>query len=159
MLNPCAVVPPKRIHLLEILASYFRNTIFKMTSDTLGKGQNKSSVATILNAAKISDDSQIILLSSACNIEKEDTTSTSSSTITSRNKYKTLSYSLVIMQLQSKALPLLIENYGITLFQCKMDADTTKVESILQEIVIDANEKIEENLLVMIATDLHPVYP
>ena len=40
-----------------------------------------------------------------------------------------------------------------------MDADTTKVESILQEIVIDANEKIEENLLVMIATDLHPVYP
>ena len=99
-----------------------------MTSDTLGKGQNKSSVATILNAAKISDNSQIILLSSACNIEKEDNTSTSSSTITSRKKYKTLSYSLVIMRLQPQVLPLLIENYGITLVQWKMDVDTTKVK-------------------------------
>ena len=55
MSNPGAVVLPKMIHLLEILASDFKNTIFKMTSDTLGKGQKKSSVATILNAANISD--------------------------------------------------------------------------------------------------------
>ena len=55
MSNQCAVLLPKRIHLLEILASDFKNTIFRMTSDTLGKGQKKSSVATILNAANISD--------------------------------------------------------------------------------------------------------
>ena len=30
-----------------------------MTSDIIGKGQKKSSVATILNAEKISDDSRI----------------------------------------------------------------------------------------------------
>ena len=49
----------KRIHLLESLASDFKNTIFKITGNKLGKGQNKSSVATILNAANISDASQI----------------------------------------------------------------------------------------------------
>ena len=53
--NPGAVVLPKRIHLLEILASDSKNTIFKMTSDTLGKFQKKSSVATILSAANIYD--------------------------------------------------------------------------------------------------------
>ena len=70
MSKPGAVVLPKRIHLLEGLESDFKNTIFKMTSDTLGKGQKKSSVATILNAENISDASQTSRLSSACNIEK-----------------------------------------------------------------------------------------
>ena len=41
MSNPGAVVLTKRIHLLESLASNFKNTIFKMTSDTLGKFQKK----------------------------------------------------------------------------------------------------------------------
>ena len=83
--NQGAVVIPKRIHLLEVLASDFKNTIFKTTSDTLGKSQKKSSVATILNAAKIYNASQIIQLRRACNIEKDDTNITSSSTSTRRN--------------------------------------------------------------------------
>ena len=83
--NPGAVLITKRIHLLESLASDFKNTIFRMTSDTLGKGQKKSSVATILNAANIYDASQISQLSSAYNIENDDTNITSESTITSRN--------------------------------------------------------------------------
>ena len=56
MSNTGAVLLPKMIHSLESLASGFKNSIFKMTSDTLGKGQNKLSVATILNAENISDD-------------------------------------------------------------------------------------------------------
>ena len=54
MSKPGAVVLPKSIHLLEILASSFKNFIVKMTSDVLGKVQKKSSVATILNAVNIS---------------------------------------------------------------------------------------------------------
>ena len=128
MSNPGTVVPPKRIHLLESLASDFKNTIFKMTSDMLGKVQKKSNVATILNAENISDASQISRLSSVCNIEKYYTTITSSRTSTIRNEEITLSSSLVIMILQSQILPLLIDDYGITLVQWKMDFDTTKVK-------------------------------
>ena len=40
-----------------------------------------------------------------------------------------------------------------------MDVDTAKVESIWQEIVRDSKEKREDNLLVILATDLHPVSP
>ena len=40
-----------------------------------------------------------------------------------------------------------------------MDVDTTKVESIFQEIVGDVNNKIEEKLSVIIATAFHPVSP
>ena len=132
MINPGAVVIPKRIHLLESLESDFKNTIFKMTSETLRKGQNKSSVATILNVEKISDDSQITLLRSVCNIEKYDTTITLLRTNTSRNKEITFSYRLVIMRPQSQVLPLLIDNYGITSLQGKIDVDTKKIESISQ---------------------------
>ena len=63
--NPSDVGIPKRINLLEIFSSDFKNTILKMDSDTLGKDQNQYSVATILNAAKISYASRIIRLSSA----------------------------------------------------------------------------------------------
>ena len=63
------------------------------------------------------------------------------------------------MRLQSQVINLLIENYGITLVHWKMDVDTAKVESILQEIVRDSKEKREDNLLVILATDLHPVSP
>ena len=97
MSNLGAVVLPKRTHLLESLASDFKNTTYKMTIDTLGKDQNISSVATILNASNISDASQISQLSSACNIENDDTTINSSSTSTSKNEESTLSSSLVIM--------------------------------------------------------------
>ena len=65
MINLGAVILPYRIHFLDILVSDFKNTIFKMASDTLGKGQNISSVATILNVANISDASKISRLSSA----------------------------------------------------------------------------------------------
>ena len=41
MSNPGSVLIPQSIHLLESLASNFKNTIFKMTSDTLGKFQKK----------------------------------------------------------------------------------------------------------------------
>ena len=41
MSKPGSVVIPKRIHLLESLASDLKKTFFKMTSDTLGKGKNK----------------------------------------------------------------------------------------------------------------------
>ena len=136
-----SVVIPKRIHLLESLESDFKNTILKMTSDRLVKSQKKSSVAKNLNTANIYDASQIRRLSSVCNIEKGDTTITSSRDSTIRNDDSTLSYSLVIMRLQSQVLPLLIENYGITLAQWKMDVDTNKVESILKDIVRYANEK------------------
>ena len=61
------------VHLLESLASDFKNTIYKMTSDTLGKGQKKSNLATILNQASIDDASKISQLSSTCKIEKDDT--------------------------------------------------------------------------------------
>ena len=40
-----------------------------------------------------------------------------------------------------------------------MDVDTTKVESILQDIVRNANEKIEEKLSVILATNFQPIYP
>ena len=63
------------------------------------------------------------------------------------------------MQLQSQVFPLLIDNYGITLFQWKMDVDTTKFKSILQEIVRDSKEKREDDLLVILDTDLNPVSP
>ena len=52
--NPDAIVLPKMIRLLEILASDFKNTILKITCDTLGKGQKKSNVAKILNTENIS---------------------------------------------------------------------------------------------------------
>ena len=132
---------------------------FKMTSDALGKGQNKSSVAKILNAANMSDALQIIRLSSACNIENYDTTITSSIASTSRNEERTFSYSLFIMRLKEQVLPLLIENYGITLVQWKMNDDTKKVEFILQEIVIYANKKREDLLLVILPTDFQPISP
>ena len=141
MSNRGTVVPNKRIHLLDSLTSDFKNIIFKMTSDTLGKVQKKSSMATILNMANISDASQISGLSSTCNIENDDNTITSSITSTRRNEDITLSSILVIMQLQSNVLPILIDNSGINLVQWKMDVDTTKVESIFQEIVRDANKK------------------
>ena len=86
MSNPGTVVPPKMIHLLEILTSDFKNTIFKITSDLLGKGQQKSSVATILNVSKIYDASQISQMSIACNIENNDTNINSSSTCTSTSR-------------------------------------------------------------------------
>ena len=41
IIKPVSVVLPKMIHLLESLASDFKNAIFKMTSDTLGKGEKK----------------------------------------------------------------------------------------------------------------------
>ena len=63
------------------------------------------------------------------------------------------------MRLQSQVLPLLIENSGITLFQWKMDVGTIKVESILKEIVIDANENREEKLLVILTTAFQTVSP
>ena len=153
-INLSSVVLTKMIRLLESLASDFKNNIFKMTCDTLGKVQKKSSVATILNASNIYDASQISRFSSAfnCNIENDDTTITSSRTSTRRNKESTFSYRLVILWIQSQVLPLLIKNYGITLVQWKMNVDTTKVESILQEIVRDANKNIEEKLLVILAT-------
>ena len=132
MINPGAELLPKMIHLLESLTIDLKNTILKMTSDRLVKSQKKSSVAKNLNTANIYDASQIRRLSSVCNIEKGDTTITSSRDSTSRNDDSTLSYSLVIMRLQSQVLPLLIDNYGITLVQWKMDVDTTKFESICQ---------------------------
>ena len=89
MSKPGAVVLPKRIYLLESLASYFKNTIFKITSDTLEKGQKKPIVATILNTS--------IRLSSAYNIENYGNTITSSRTSTSMNEDITLSSSLVLM--------------------------------------------------------------
>ena len=73
MSNPGDLVLPKRINLLESLEGDFKNNIFTMTSDTLGKYQKKSSVDTILNAANIFDASKIIRLISAYNIEKDDT--------------------------------------------------------------------------------------
>ena len=88
--NPGALVLPKSIHILESLASDFKNTIFKVTSDTLGKCQNKSSVATILNAANVSDASQISRLSIKCNIEKDDTSDNSSRNSTIINEESTL---------------------------------------------------------------------
>ena len=63
------------------------------------------------------------------------------------------------MQLQSQVFPLLIENYGITLFQWKMYVDTTKVKSILQEIVRDYNKKREDKLSVVLASAFQPVSP
>ena len=63
------------------------------------------------------------------------------------------------MQLQSQVLPLFIDNYGITLFQWKMDVDTTKFKSILQEIVRDSNEKRGQKLSVVLATAFQPVSP
>ena len=63
--NPGAVGLPKRIKFLKSLASDLNNTIFKMASETLRKGQNKPSVANVLNTAKISDASKISRLSSA----------------------------------------------------------------------------------------------
>ena len=63
------------------------------------------------------------------------------------------------MRLQSQVLPLLIENSGITLFQWKMDVGTITVESILKEIVIDANENREEKLLVILTTAFQTVSP
>ena len=60
MSNPCTVVPPKMIYLLESLTSDFNNTIFKMDINTLVKGQNQYSVPTSLNTENISDASKII---------------------------------------------------------------------------------------------------
>ena len=40
-----------------------------------------------------------------------------------------------------------------------MDVDTTKFVSISQVIVRYANKKIEEKLLVILATSFQPVYP
>ena len=77
MSKPGVFVLPKSINLLESLASDLKNTIFKMTSDTLGKGQKKSSGVTVLNTENISDASQIIRLSSARNIEEDDNNITS----------------------------------------------------------------------------------
>ena len=57
MINPGAVGLPKRIHLFEVFASDYKNIIFKMTSDTLGKGKKKSGVTTILNAENVFDAS------------------------------------------------------------------------------------------------------
>ena len=138
--NPGAVGLPKRIKFLKSLASDLNNTIFKMASETLRKGQNKPSVANVLNTAKISDASKISRLSSAWKIDKEDTNSTSSSTSTSRNEKITFSSSLLMMQLHSQVFPLLIDNYGITLVQWKMYVDTTKFKSVLQEIAKDSKK-------------------
>ena len=101
-----------------------------MNSDTLGKGQKKSSVAIILNVAYISYVSQISRLSSARDNGNDDNTIISSSNRNIRNKDNTLSYRLVIMRLQSQVITHLIENYGITLVQWNMDVDITKVEPI-----------------------------
>ena len=86
-----------------------------MTIDTLEKDQNKSSVATVLNAESISDASKISQSRSAWNIENDYTTIIPSSIRIGRNEERTLSYILVIMWSQSLVLPHLIENYGITL--------------------------------------------
>ena len=59
MSNPGTLLLPKRIHLLESSASDYKNNILKFSSDTLGKCQNKSSVATIFIAENIYDDSKI----------------------------------------------------------------------------------------------------
>ena len=62
------------------------------------------------------------------------------------------------MRLQSQVITILIGKSGITLVQWKMDVDTRKVESILQYIVRDDNEKREEKLSVAIlATAFHPI--
>ena len=127
MINPGDALLPKSIHLLESLAGDFKKIIFKMTSDTLEKVQNKSNVTTILNAENISDASKIIRLRSECNIEKDDTTIISSRNSTSRNEDSTFSSILVTIRLQSQVIPLLIGNSGITLVQWKIDVDTTKV--------------------------------
>ena len=63
------------------------------------------------------------------------------------------------MQLHLQVFPILIENYGMTLVQWKMDIDTEKFESILQEIVRYSNNKREENLLVVLATTFQRVSP
>ena len=81
------------------------------------------------------------------------------STSTIRDDESNFSSILVIMRLQSQILPPLIENYGITLFQWKMGVDTTKIKSILQEIVRDYNEKREDKLSVVLATTFQPVSP
>ena len=55
------------------------------------------------------------------------------------------------MRLRSQVIPILIDNYGITLVQWKMDVDTTKVKLILQKIIRYAKNKREYKLLVILA--------